>query len=187
MKKLPTILLRFSAILVILIAIFLFLVLVALPSSERWAWSQTLSSALTDARAVTFVEFTSARDSDAPKGGFREIELQRINATPEQIKRLRAATSRFFVFSYYVVLPSCFTPHHRVEVVRRDGSTFQMDLSFDCWDFRFDHQHEEPLPLSWLPRLRDFFSDLGMPPRTAATYQLMAEQKAKAEGAPKKN
>jgi hypothetical protein len=186
-KKLPTVLLRIGAILVILIAILLFLLLVALPSSERWAWSQTLASALSNARSVTFVEFTSARDSDAPRSGSHEIELQRINATPEQIKSLRSATSRFFVFSYYVVIPSCFTPHHRVEVVRRDGSAFQMEISFDCWDFRFDHRHEEPIPLSWLPLLRKFFSDLGMPPRMETTYKLMAEQKAKAELSPKNN
>jgi hypothetical protein len=55
-----------------------------------------------------------------------------------------------------------------------------MDISFDCWDFRFDQQHEKPIPLSWLPRLRQFFTDMGMPPRTDREYETLAEQKAKA-------
>jgi len=187
MPKPLNILLRVGLLLAVLVAIALFLLLVALPSSERWAWSQTLSTALSNASSVTFVEFTTYRGSDTSETPPREVVLQRIAATPEQIKGLRSATSRFFVFSYYTVIPGCFHPHHRVEVIRRDGSRFQMELSFDCWDFRFDQKHEEAIPLSWLPLLRQFFSDLGMPPHTEAIYEQLAEQKAKFSPLPTPN
>lgn len=184
MKKVLKILMRIGLPLAILIALLLFLLLVALPSSERWSWSRELSAALSDARSVRFVEFTSYRDSDAPKNGSNEVVFQRIEATPEQINGLRSATSRFFVFSYYVVIPGCFSPHHRVEVVRRDGSSFRMEISFNCWAFRFNERHEEPVPLSWLPPLRDFFSHLGMAPLTEAEYQKLGEQKTKTSASP---
>lgn len=187
MPKLPKSLLRIGFVLIILTAIYLFLLLVALPSCERWSWSHKLSTALAGARSVTFVEFTPYGGSTTTKIGSQEVVFQRLDATPEQINALRAATSRFFVFSYYVIIPASFIPHHRVEVLRRDGSTLRMEIGFNCWSFRFNQEHEEPIPLSWLEPLRQFFSDVGMPPRTDAEYQQIAEQMAKAFQSPKGN
>jgi len=163
------------------VAVFFLYPYVAEPSREQWSQSHSLSDALANARSVTFVEFTP-RFLDAGAGRIlrREVVFQRLDATKDQIDRLRSATSSFVVFSPFRCIAGCFEPHHRVDVVCQDGTAFQFEVCFHYRNFRFDKHSAEPLPASWLPRLRQFFTELGMPPRTDEEYQKLVEEKTKA-------
>jgi hypothetical protein len=59
----------------------------------------------------------------------------------------------------------CFSPHHRVEVVREDGSLLQFDICFQCDNFTLGEPHAVTMPESWRERLAQLFTSLGMPPR----------------------
>jgi hypothetical protein len=69
---------------------------VVLPSGSTWFQSRNISDALADSRSVTIVEFTHIFDvtSDTPP---REVVLQSVPATSDQISRFRSATDRLSV------------------------------------------------------------------------------------------
>ena len=142
--------------------------------------SRTLSSALADARSVSAVEFTpyfyKAKTGEMKR---QEVVLQRLTLSEAQIERLRAATPGSISFHLETDVASCFQPHHRVEVVRKDGSSFLFSVCFHCGSYRMDHGDIVEIPAEWLPRLRQYFTDLGMPLRTDEEYQQLAETKLK--------
>jgi hypothetical protein len=141
-------------------------VLFALSIREGWRSSHRLSAALKGARAVSFVEFTRGMISG-------ELIFSRVTAKADDIARLKTATSPWFA----VVPPwkaMCFTPHHRVEIVREDGSQTRFDICFLCHNFAFDKEPEVSLPNSWQSSLAAFFTSVGMPPRTSEEYQGLA-------------
>ena len=62
----------------------------------------------------------------------------------------------------------CFEPHHRIEIVRADGSELRFEVCFHCNNFEFGSRGDmrgATLPSSWRERLTAFFTDAGMPPR----------------------
>ena len=120
--------------------------------------SLRLSSALHGAREVTFVEFQRGFSS-------HEVVFQRVPAKPADIARLKAATSPWSAF----VPPwaaNCFTPHHRIEITRADGTQTHLEICFLCHNFAFDEEDETSLPPAWERSLRGFFASVGMPGRT---------------------
>jgi hypothetical protein len=141
-------------------------VLLLWSSAEAWSSSRRLSSALRDAQNVTFVEFTRGLISG-------ELVFRRVTASPEDIARLKSATSPWFA-----VIPPwkamCFTPHHRIEIVRADRSEMRFEVCFLCHNFTFDKEPENTLPGSWQSSLAAFFTSVGMPPRTYEEYQDLA-------------
>lgn len=184
MGKLRKILIRLAIALVACIIVHFIVVYVVLPSREQWLKSQALSNALSDASLVSILEFTPFYfDSDAEEIIRKEVVLQRVIGTDAQIKQLRAATRSFVVLETSFVVRGCYTPHHRVEGVGRDGSTFRLDVCLSCRNFSFDKYQIEPIPPSWLPRLRQFFIDAGMPPRSDQEYLQVGYETMKAEQA----
>src|SRR4029077_12957866 len=83
---------------------------------------------------------------------------------PQQVAALRSATG-----AWLAPIPPwqmmCFDPHHRVEIVRADGSTLRFDICFHCQNFTRDEPHAITMPASWRDRLSRFFTSVGMPPR----------------------
>lgn len=157
MKRNRFSLLRIALILLVLASVATFVFRFVLPSRAAWRYASILSNALQNARSVTLVEFQ--RDIVGP-----ELVLSRIPASPEQIAELRAATGAWFA----PIPPwrmKCFDPHHRVEIIRADGSTLRFDICFHCQNFTLGEPHAVTMPDSWHDRLSRFFTSVGMPPR----------------------
>lgn len=162
MKTHRKILTRLTFLLRGILGLLLFLLagtFVGAPTGKLWLQSHTLSAALSDARSVRIVEFTPLSLDPGSESVIRkEVILQRITPSREQIKALRAATGVSpVVLQFSIVEAGCFTPHHRVEVLRRDGSTFRFDVCFECNKFCVNGKSPEPIPASWLSPLRRFF------------------------------
>jgi hypothetical protein len=121
-------------------------------------YARTLSDALDGARSVTFEEYSASLIK-----GPRDLVHQRIVASPQQIAALRKAIS--------AEPPRdrgdearCFMPHHRVIVVRADGSEFRLEVCFMCGNFRMTGVGGGAMPKGWIAPLKEFFTALGMPP-----------------------
>jgi hypothetical protein len=129
---------------------------VAIPSQMAWKSARTLSDALTDARSVTLVEFQQEMFG-------LELVFSRVPASREQIVALRTATG-----AWMAPIPhrstTCYQPHHRVEIIRADGSEFRFEVCFQCQKFVMGRLGAT-LPESWREPLADFFTAAGMPPR----------------------
>ena len=117
--------------------------------------SRRLSRALDGARSVQFVEYSE-----------RNGETLRITGNAEQIAQLRRATT-------YWLMPSrptpglCFNPHHRVEIVKTDGSLFQFAVCFQCNGFQLDDppwNNIFVLPDPWNESLARLFKSMKMTP-----------------------
>lgn len=120
---------------------------------DVWNASGKISRALDGAQSVDFVEFDD-------KG-----KAIRKEGKQEEIVRLRQATSRWLLPSF----PDggmCFEPHHRVDVVRADGSQFHFVICFGCRSFALDSPETEvfDLPKRWRKSLTALFKSVGMTP-----------------------
>jgi hypothetical protein len=137
---------------------------------DTWKSSYRLSNALRNARSVLFVEFTH---------GFRPGEsgfvLARRTATADDISRFRRATGPWFL-PFERRGPLCFEPHHRVEIVREDGTELTFSVCFLCGNFDVftpddaSAGTEVDSPPSWDKSLRSFFTSIGMAPKTREEY-----------------
>jgi hypothetical protein len=120
---------------------------------NTWSASGQISRALDNAASVALVEFNDTGDTI------------RVAAGAKEIAELRRATSRWLV-------PSlsggalCFDPHHRVDVVRGDGSQFHFTICFECRNFELDSPPTGimGLPDPWRKSLTALFNSAGMKP-----------------------
>ena len=117
--------------------------------------SRRLSSALEGARSVEFIEYTE-----------QEGDRLKIIANPEQIAQLTRATT-------YWLIPSrpkpglCFNPHHRVEIVKADGSVFKFAVCFECNGFELNDppwSNLFVLPDPWNDSLAGLLKSMKMKP-----------------------
>ena len=147
--------------------LFLLYVTVIIPSGEQWKVSHEITSQFADAKSVTFSEFTPYYyDQNIDQIIHREVVLQERAATPQQVKDFCAAVGDYVAFSDgSISIAGCFNPHHRVDVVHRDGSKSRMEICFECRKYRLGHEFEQVMPAAWLAHLSVFFTRLGMPPR----------------------
>lgn len=140
---------------------------------RRWQYSHDISKALSGARSVRLVEFQRDFSSE------HEFVFQRILASPAQISALRAATVEAGPTDNLVTL-CAFDPHHRVEIVRADGSEFRLEVCFLCNGFAIlgngSRRGGDRLPSLVRSRLWKFFTDAGMPPLSSAAYDKMVEE-----------
>jgi hypothetical protein len=125
------------------------------PSAEQRRYSRMLSVALVNARSVTLVEF----DEPFFDG---ELVFKRVQASAAQIESIRDATKGWF--ERIRLRASCFKPHHRIEVIRADGSEFRFDICFQCNNFVAGDSRANPLPPDWRVRFEGIFTLAGMPP-----------------------
>jgi hypothetical protein len=127
--------------------------IIASHSAETWSASDKISRALDSATSVALVEFDESG------------ETKRVAAGPKQIGQLRRATTRWLV-------PSgsegalCFDPHHRVDIVKADGSQFHFIICFSCRNFELDSPPTGiiGLPYSWRKSLTALFKSAGLKP-----------------------
>jgi hypothetical protein len=176
-QKLKRVLVRFGVLVLIALAVCGFAFFIGIPSLILISSSRSVSAALDGARAVTVTEmvpYFEASSSDQIVQ--RERILQTVTATPEQVARFREATGGFLAVGFPLAHARCFDPHHRVDVIRADGSLFRFDVCFLCGNVQFGGPAIQTIPPRWVPRLRQFFSELGMPPRTAEEYAKLAPQ-----------
>jgi hypothetical protein len=142
---------------------------------DAWMSSRRLVHALQGARSVVLVEFTG------------DVVLAQASVTSEEMARLRNATSVWF----WPFLPKaylCYEPHHRIQVVRADGSTLNFDVCFLCDKFAVsDDKHLFALPPSLRKSLDSFFTSVGMAPKTHEEYTDMevAGRRSQTEGTKK--
>lgn len=141
------------------------LVIVTKHSIDTWSASRRLSRALDGARSVVFVEFEDNTDKI------------HVAAKPEEIARLRRATSGWLIPSR----PDgalCFIPHHRVDVLKADGSLFQFVICFECRNFLIEDapwRNAYSLPDHWRKSLIILFKSVGMSPWNADEHGVATE------------
>jgi hypothetical protein len=144
---------------VLLIAGFVFL------DRDAWGSSRRLSAALQGARKVELFEYAG------------DVEIARRTATADEISQLRNAVNiwpqPFFPSGYL-----CFEPHHRIEIVRADGSRCISAVCFLCDKFAIDEDpYLAPLPPYLAKSLVSFFTSVGMAPKTADEYATIEASK----------
>ncbi len=141
MKKRKISILRIALLLLMAGVVAAFVYFIVLPSQRAWEYARTLSDAMTDARSVTLVEFEHGIIG-------REMVFKRVTATPAQIASIRSATG-----AWYAPIPSrtamCFSPHHRIEVIRADGFELRFEICFQCDNFQLGEMYTITLPASW--------------------------------------
>jgi hypothetical protein len=159
----------------------IFFLFVGLPSAYQWWEGHKLISALMDARSVAVVEFMPQFESRPDSHQLVEkpdLELRRIVLAPAQIFELSRATSSFLNVSFSMSATLCYNPHHRIEIIRGDGSKFSLDICFECEKYQYAGDGMvHNLPPAWEAALRDFFTQVGMPPHTEAEYGQLAAAK----------
>jgi hypothetical protein len=129
------------------------LMMIARHSVRTWSASNKISRALDNAKSVVLVEYDDTGDK------------ARVTAGPTEVAELRRATTRW-------LLPSvpegfmCFESHHRVEVVRTDGSQFRLVICFGCRNFELDPPQTDIIgvPDPWRKSLIALFKSQGMNP-----------------------
>jgi hypothetical protein len=134
---------------------------------DTWKPSFRISKALRNARSVTFVEFRG------------QFVLARKVAMPEDIARFQNAISPWFL-PYGPSGSLCSVPHHRVEIVRVDGTALTFFVCFLCGNFYLDPLAADAstggsvdLPPSWEKSLSSFFASIGMAPKTYEEYSAL--------------
>lgn len=151
------------------------LVILCIIQNDRSTWTAwyRVSVALREARSVTLVEFVGKTD------------LARRTATSEEISRLRKAISRWW-YPFFGGGFLCYNSHHRIEIVRTDGSALECFVCFECETFITD---DATIPTASLPPhiykpLASFFASVGMKPRPEVYRQLELVQLAAEEKKP---
>ena len=152
---------RIALLLTLLGAIGAFIYLVVIPSRKAWACARILSDAMASARSVSLVEFSrDERDQT-------ELIFKRAAATPTQMEAILKATG-----SLISPIPDsetkCFWPHHRIEIIRTDGSELRFEVCFMCQNFLMEGGQVnkfESLPVNWSKHLAKVFTDADMPPQ----------------------
>ena len=178
MKKTRTSIIRIGVLFLIAFALCALGFFVGLPSYLLASSSRAVSTALHGAQSVTVSELIPYFDTSSNELIERERTLHNVTASPEQISRWRSVTSGFLDASSPLTHKRCFTPHHRVQIVRADGSVSRFDVCFLCNNFRFDGPVIHTIPSAWRSRLERFFTDLGMPPRTEEEYAKLTPKSA---------
>jgi hypothetical protein len=164
-------------ILMVMVVLALVLVMAGTVVLDRDAWvsSRKLSVALKDAREVVLVEYVGVTD------------IARRAATPDEISRLRIATSvwwrPFFPTAYL-----CFVPHHRIEIRRANGSNVNTEVCFLCEKFAIENGPiVAPLSPYLSKSLASFFASVGMAPKTSDEYGAIETSKRAGENEEAKN
>jgi hypothetical protein len=164
-------------VLLIAVAFCGFVFYVGIPSFVLAFASRSVLRSLDGARSVTVSEFVPYLDLSTDGIGQRERVLRSVVASQEEVASFRRATGGFLDFGFPLAHNRCFTPHHRVDVVRADGSIFRFEVCFLCDNVRFDGPIQT-IPRRWLPGLKRFFIDLGMAPRTSEEYAKLTPEGA---------
>jgi hypothetical protein len=154
------------------VGLFVFAVIlcVGIPSYHLATSSRAVSGALRDARSVTLSEFVQYFDMSGSELARRERVLSTVSASDEQVRQLERATAGIVALGFPLAHKLCFDPHHRIQVVRPDGSDLRLDICFQCDNFRLGDGAIQTLPRPWLPRLAEFFAAAGIPVRAAEEY-----------------
>jgi len=144
------------------LAVFAFAFFVGVPSYELASASRSLDRALRGAQSVTINEFVQYFDTSGhdPEPHYRVLSSK--IPTPEQVEELRRATSGVITIGFPLSHKRCFDPHHRVEIVRADGTFLRLEICFECDNFRFDEGAIKTMPRSWLQRLPPVFGNVGI-------------------------
>lgn len=125
------------------------------------AWN-AVAKALQNARSVTLVEYA------------RDTELARKTATPEEISQLRKAVRGWWYPFFGGIGYLCYDSHHRIEIVRSDGSILVCFVSFKCERFLTDDDRIPPgaLPPHIYKPMSLFFTSMGMK-RSDKEYEML--------------
>jgi hypothetical protein len=141
----------------------------------EWTSSRYLSQALKNAQSVTIEEYAGT------------TTIGRKVLTAAEIGQLLSATSIWFC-DLEAKAFLCFEPHHRVEIVRANGSQLNLAVCFLCKKVLVTKEPFKEgdlflygtLPSSWEKSLTSFFTSVGMTPKTGDEYGEIEEPGSKA-------
>ncbi len=109
----------------------------------------------------------------------RKWNCKGVALTPGQILELAGTTAAFYNLAFSSSGTLCYTPHHRVEIVRADGSKkFRFEICFECDKYQYSGEGPRNLPSAWrVGRAGGFFTTVGLPPRTFNEYSALLAAK----------
>ena len=152
------------------LVVFAIALFVGVPSYELASASRLLDRGLRGAQSITITELVQYFDTSSRDPEPRYRVLASIIPTPEQVEELRRATSGVITIGLPLSHKRCFDSHHRVEIVRADGTFLRLEISFECDNFRFDDGAIKTMPRSWLQHLPSFLESVGSPIRGREEY-----------------
>jgi len=128
-----------------------------IPGSEL---RRQVLSEIKNAKSIKVVEHSDR--FDRPEDVYRERIIRSVDLTPIQISGLRSVFPRI-PFSDIITESMCvFSPHHRLELAKSDGSTFIIEICFQCGQISLGKGDIQQIPDVWNEPLRVFVTSLGL-------------------------
>jgi hypothetical protein len=121
-------------------------------------------SGFKSAKLVKVIEHSSPFDRAqiANRGTYREKVYRAVDLNSAQILECKRAFPRVPYADTLMVSMCVFSPHHRLEITKQDGSVAIIEICFQCGQFSVDGGDVEQLPEVWNAPLRQFIKGLGL-------------------------
>lgn len=136
-----------------------------LPLKRGWSLRSALLSAAADSTSIKVVEHSDPFDPQFEDGReYKEKIYRTVTLSADEVSRLCKAFSLSRDYSGMVHKMCIFSPHHRVEFLRKDGKTTILEICFNCGEIEFDGGRQRIMPVGWPNSLQSFIVSLGMSP-----------------------
>jgi hypothetical protein len=165
--------LAFTACIITLLGIVLFV-------RPRFSGGTPIQTKLLDAirntKQVVVVVHSSRCDypqaNEEAMRNYKEQIFQTVDLLPAQRESLLQALPRAKDISDSAQTTCIFVPHHRIEILKSDGSKLVWEICFQCGEHFVEGDRVRILPHGWAHCLKSFFQSqnirTGVPPKTKA-------------------
>lgn len=157
---------RKGAVFILILLLGFVTVFYVIPTVPIWLGWCNISRAFSNARSVTIVEFVRGFDSSKP-----DLLLHSQHVSAGDLKRLRSAFAPFPRVQQLFFTSKKWIPHHRIDIVRSDGSLFSVEVCFTSNEIKLVPGNILIIPSEWEKALHEFFVSAGMPLRQTEEYQ----------------
>jgi hypothetical protein len=119
----------------------------------------TIHEALRNAKRVVVTVHSSPEDSPDEEAmkNYKEQVFQTLELLPAQREALLHALPRAKDISDSVGTKCIFDPHHRIEIVKADGTRLVWEICFHCGEHFLEGDRIRILPRGWPASLKSFF------------------------------
>ena len=151
-------------VVVVLISFGIMWSLIVKPLRRGWTLQHDLLKALDEASQVRVIEHSSPYDGGSYSSNYSETTFSTLALDDEQKKALRNALNLSLDYSGTIMMMCIFEEHHRIDIIKKDGSTTTLHICFHCGEIMIDDKGQRIMPLGWPSSLSQFISSLGLHP-----------------------
>ena len=98
------------------------------------------------------------------KPNWKETVYATVTLTSNQASQLRTIFSPARDYSDFIDPACIFEPHHRIQMLRPDGSVYSIEICFLCGQLAINGENERMFPVGWESRLDGFISSISLRP-----------------------